>query len=43
MRQICKQRYEQLGSAGNASKIRAISLDDMARRYIKGELDPRVH
>jgi fructose-bisphosphate aldolase class II len=43
MRQICKQRYEQLGSAGNASKIRSISLDDMARRYAKGELDPRIN
>ena len=43
MRQICKDRYEQLGSAGNASKIRSISLDDMARRYAKGELDPHVN
>jgi fructose-bisphosphate aldolase class II len=43
MRQICKDRYEQLGSAGNASKIRSISLDDMAHRYAKGELDPHVN
>lgn len=43
MRQICKERYEQLGSAGHASKIRAICLDEMAHRYAKGELDPRVN
>ncbi|MEK8089806.1 class II fructose-bisphosphate aldolase [Thermithiobacillus plumbiphilus] len=39
---ICKARYEQFGTAGNASKIKVIALDDMALRYKKGELDPRV-
>jgi len=43
MRDICKARYEAFGTAGNASKIRPISLDAMVKRYDKGELDPRVN
>ncbi|MCQ9617143.1 fructose-bisphosphate aldolase class II [Paenalcaligenes niemegkensis] len=39
---ICKARYEQFGTAGNASKIKPIALDDMARRYAAGELAQRV-
>src|SRR5690606_19922053 len=35
---ICKQRYEQFGTAGNASKIKPIALSDMAKRYAAGEL-----
>ena len=42
MSDICKSRYESFGAAGNASKIKAISLDDMVARYDSGELDPRV-
>lgn len=38
MKEICKARYEAFGSAGMASKIKPISLDNMAIRYIKGEL-----
>ncbi|BEV72757.1 MULTISPECIES: class II fructose-bisphosphate aldolase [unclassified Paludibacterium] len=38
MRDICIARYEAFGSAGQASKIKAISLDSMATRYAKGEL-----
>ena len=43
MREICKARYEAFGTAGNASKIRPMSLDAMVKRYDKGELDPRVN
>ena len=43
MRDICIARYEAFGTAGNASKIKAISLDDMTARYLSGELDPRVN
>ncbi|MGQ9659147.1 MAG: class II fructose-bisphosphate aldolase [Thermochromatium sp.] len=43
MKDICKARYEAFGTAGNASKIKAISLEGMAARYAKGELDPRVN
>ncbi|HBV20383.1 MAG TPA: fructose-1,6-bisphosphate aldolase, partial [Nitrosomonas sp.] len=39
---ICRARFESFGCAGQASKIKAIQLDDMAVRYAKGELDPVV-
>ena len=35
---LCKQRYEQFGCAGMASKIKAVTLVAMAERYAKGEL-----
>ena len=38
MKEICKARYEAFGSAGQASKIKPISLDAMSIRYTKGEL-----
>ena len=43
MKDIVVARYEAFGTAGNASKIRALSLDDMFARYASGELDPVVH
>ena len=43
MKDICKARYEAFGCAGHASKIKVISLDDMAARYESGELDARVN
>ena len=42
MKEICKARYEAFGCAGHASKIRAVSLEDMFARYAKGELEPQV-
>ena len=42
MQEICKIRYEAFGTAGKASKIKPINLDDMVKRYVKGSLDPRV-
>jgi fructose-bisphosphate aldolase class II len=42
MQRICKERFEQFGTAGNAGKIKVIPLADMAKRYAKGELDPRI-
>ncbi len=42
MKEICKARYEAFGSAGNADKIKVISLDDMVKRYASGELDQKV-
>ncbi len=35
---VCKQRYEQFGCAGMASKIKPVALEAMAARYSKGEL-----
>jgi len=42
MTEICVARYEAFGTAGNASKIKALSLDAMFDRYQSGELDPQV-
>ncbi|MGI8504351.1 MAG: class II fructose-bisphosphate aldolase [Hassallia sp.] len=39
MQKVCSDRYQQFGSAGNASKIKQISLDDFAAKYAKGELN----
>ncbi|GGO78133.1 fructose-1,6-bisphosphate aldolase [Marinobacterium nitratireducens] len=43
MSEICVARYEAFGTAGNASKIRAISLEDMSALYERGELDAKVN
>jgi fructose-bisphosphate aldolase, class II len=43
MKGICKERYEAFGTAGYASKIKVINLEDMFKRYTSGELDPRVN
>ncbi|CAI8757815.1 class II fructose-bisphosphate aldolase [Methylocaldum szegediense] len=42
MTSICTARYEAFGAAGQASKIKVISLEEMSKRYSKGELDPVV-
>ncbi len=42
MVQVCVDRYEAFGTAGNASKINAQSLEIMYQRYLTGELDPKV-
>lgn len=43
MHEICKARYEAFGSAGQASKIKVISLEDMFKRYERGDLDAKVN
>ena len=42
MKAVCKARYEAFGTAGNASKITPINLEEMFLRYERGELDPKV-
>jgi len=42
MSEVCLARYEAFGCAGNASKIKPVSLDRMFERYSAGELDPKV-
>ena len=42
MQAICHARYEAFGSAGHASRIKAIKLQDMADRYTNGELVTQV-
>jgi fructose-bisphosphate aldolase class II len=39
---ICKQRYVQFGCEGQAGKIRAQSLVQVAQRYARGELAQTV-
>ncbi|RUO58700.1 class II fructose-bisphosphate aldolase [Pseudidiomarina insulisalsae] len=43
MYDICKARYEAFGCAGQASKIKPISLEEMFKRYEAGELDAKVN
>ena len=38
MQQVVSDRYQQFWSAGNASKIKQVSLDEYAAKYAKGEL-----
>jgi fructose-bisphosphate aldolase class II len=42
MKAVVVDRYEAFGTAGNASKIRPVALDDRYLRYAAGELDPVV-
>ena len=42
MRKVCVQRFEEFGTAGHASSIKAIPLSDMAKRYASGELAPKI-
>ncbi|HHL53263.1 MAG TPA: fructose-bisphosphate aldolase class II [Flammeovirgaceae bacterium] len=41
MQELCEERFEAFGTAGNASKIKPISLEDMAQRYASGELEQK--
>ena len=43
MKDIAVARYEAFGTAGNASKIKAVGLDAMTLRYDSGELDPKIN
>jgi fructose-bisphosphate aldolase class II len=42
MKKLCIERFEAFGTAGNADRIKVISLADMAKRYASGQLDPNV-
>jgi fructose-bisphosphate aldolase class II len=42
MMEICKARYEAFGCAGQADKIKAVSLEKMFMDYAAGKLDPVV-
>ena len=41
MRKVCRQRFEEFGTAGQADKIRPLPLSAMAKRYAGGELSPK--
>jgi len=43
MARLCKQRLQEFNAAGQASKIKKVLTPaEMAKRYVKGELDPKV-
>ena len=42
-KKICKQRYQQFGCEGQASKISVVPLQKMAHKYRTGELSQHVH
>jgi fructose-bisphosphate aldolase class II len=42
MIKICKLRFEQFQTVGQAPKIKKVlTLPEMAKRYASGELDPK--
>jgi fructose-bisphosphate aldolase class II len=41
-KKVCKQRYEQFGTAGHASKIKPIPLSQIAQQYAAGQLAQKV-
>lgn len=42
MKAICVARYEAFGTAGNASKIKPVSLETMFGEYESGRLNPNI-
>ena len=42
-KEICKQRYQQFGCAGQGSKIKPVALTQMISRYSRGELAQLVN
>lgn len=38
MQKVCADRYQQFGTAGNASKIKQMPVEYYAAKYVKGEL-----
>jgi fructose-bisphosphate aldolase class II len=43
MTKLCKQRLQEFNTAGQASKIKKVlTTSEMAKRYAKGELDPKI-
>ena len=42
MRDLCLDRFQRFGTAGNAAKIKVVPMSEMAARYVAGRLDPQV-
>jgi fructose-bisphosphate aldolase class II len=42
MESLCSDRFERFGTAGNAARIRPLSLSTMASRHASGDLDPSI-
>jgi fructose-bisphosphate aldolase class II len=43
MKKVCLERYQQFGTAGNASKIKQSSLDEFAAKYAKGDCKEKLN
>lgn len=42
MQTLCRDRFEQFGTAGQAMKIKPVPVAEMVRRYVSGALAPRA-
>jgi len=42
MEALCLDRFQRFGTAGQASGIKVVSMDEMAARYLSGALDPNA-
>jgi fructose-bisphosphate aldolase class II len=42
MQKVCAERYQAFGTAGNATKIKQVTLDEFAAKYASGELSANV-
>ena len=42
MEKLVKDRFERFGTAGHAAQIKVIPMDDMAKRYADGTLNPKT-
>ena len=36
LRELCRERFEEFGTAGHASQIKVVPLAEMAQRYARG-------
>lgn len=41
LEKLCTERFEAFGAAGQAPRIKPVPLAEMARRYARGEFDPK--
>jgi len=42
LEKLCRDRFERFGTAGHAGAIKPVSMDEMAKRYASGALDPQI-
>ncbi|HSX20977.1 MAG TPA: class II fructose-bisphosphate aldolase, partial [Gammaproteobacteria bacterium] len=42
MQKICEARYEEFATAGQASKIKPLMIEQMANKYANGELEQKI-
>ena len=42
MENLCADRFERFGTAGNAARIKPLAMPAMAKRYSSGALNPSI-